>query len=105
MCVLQPTRCRNRWRNGSGFSAKTAPPATIYSGEHAVAERRCLLTRNRRFAGDLSKLLLDRANIYEWPASGFPSNCARHIDGAKRFLTCNIGGSVRTSVVVGWEAF
>ena len=31
--------------------------------------------------------------------------CARHIDGAKRFLTCNIGGSVRTSVVVGWEAF
>jgi len=77
MCVLQPTRCRNRWRNGSGFSAKTAPPATIYSGEHAVAERRCLLTRNRRFAGDLSKLLLDRANIYEWLASGFPSNCTR----------------------------
>jgi hypothetical protein len=30
---------------------------------------------------------------------------ARQIDGAKRFLTCNIGGSVRTSVVVVWEAF
>jgi len=30
---------------------------------------------------------------------------ARQIDGAKRFLTCNIGGSVRTSVEVVWEAF
>jgi acetyl-CoA C-acetyltransferase len=27
------------------------------------------------------------------------------IDGAERFLTCNIGGSVRTSVEVVWEAF
>ena len=30
---------------------------------------------------------------------------ARQIDGTERFLTCNIGGSVRTSVVVVWEAF
>ena len=30
---------------------------------------------------------------------------ARQIDGAERFLTCNIGGSVRTSVEVVWEAF
>jgi hypothetical protein len=30
---------------------------------------------------------------------------ARQIDGAERFLTCNTGGSVRTSVVVVWEAF
>jgi acetyl-CoA acetyltransferase len=30
---------------------------------------------------------------------------ARQIDGTERFLTCNTGGSVRTSVVVVWEAF
>jgi acetyl-CoA C-acetyltransferase len=30
---------------------------------------------------------------------------ARQIDGAERFLTYNIGGSVRTSAEVVWEAF
>ena len=30
---------------------------------------------------------------------------AHQIDGTERFLTCNTGGSVRTSVVVVWEAF
>jgi acetyl-CoA C-acetyltransferase len=30
---------------------------------------------------------------------------ARQIDGTERFLSCNTGGSVRTSVVVVWEAF
>ena len=30
---------------------------------------------------------------------------ARQIDGTERFLTCNTGGSVRTSVEVVWEAF
>ncbi len=29
---------------------------------------------------------------------------ARQIEGAKRFLTCNIGGSVTTTVVMIWEA-
>jgi hypothetical protein len=39
MCVLQSTRCCNRRRNGSGFSATTAPPATIYSDAKSRREK------------------------------------------------------------------
>ena len=30
---------------------------------------------------------------------------ARQIAGARRFLTCNIGGSVTTTVVMIWEGY
>jgi len=67
--------------------------------EHVVAERRCETASPATFRSCCSTA----PTSTQWPASGFPSSCARQIDGAKRFLTCNTGGSV--SVVVVWEAF
>ena len=81
-------------------------PATIYSGEKSrtrAAEparpdprRRARILIKACTASDINLLIAPPLKV---------SDCSQITDGAERFLISNIGGSVRTSVVVVWEAF
>jgi hypothetical protein len=95
MCVLQPTRCRNRWRNGSGFSATTAPPATIYSGRKLPAVKNRAHARLNPFAqmrdDELTFDLACTTSDIDLPIATplKVSDCSQITDGAAAVVLCS----------------
>ncbi len=86
-----------------GFAKQGAGAQLIESGATSIPSGRLPVHAGGGLIGDGHPGRCDRLLRRSRSSQAKPG--ARQIDGAERFLTCNTGGSVRTSVVVGWEAF